>query len=111
MSRIDPAGDELHSISGEREQEPLSTFVDDRDFVEVHNAIACHIRTVVLLPACFELVDPWFRKPAMKNPSFFRWCFTEIDLQHAVSLTLSTGRTLFNCEQASYTYEPRYLPA
>jgi len=56
-------------------------FVDERDFVQVHDASACHISAVVLLPARSELMYPGIGKPAMQNPSFFRRCFTEIDLQ------------------------------
>jgi len=37
---------------------------------------------VVLLPARSELMYPGIDEPTMKNPSFFRWCFTKSDLQH-----------------------------
>jgi hypothetical protein len=81
---VDSAGRELRSASRYHAQESFTTHVDERDFVQVHDANAFHISTVVLHPARSELTYPGVRKPAMKNPSLFRWCFTEIDLQHAI---------------------------
>jgi hypothetical protein len=82
--RVHPAGRELRSTSSQHAQDSFTALVDESDFVQVHDASACYISAVVLLPARFELMYPGFGKPAVKNPSFFRWCFTEIDLQHAI---------------------------
>ena len=86
MLRVHPAGRKLRSTSGQHAQESFTAFVDERDLVQVHDARAYHISAVVPLPARFELKYPGGGKPAMKCPSFFRCCFTEIDLQHAISL-------------------------
>ncbi len=86
MSGIDPAGSELRSIFGQQAQELLTTLVDERDFVEVHDANTSHIRAVALLPARLELLYPGVGKQAMQNPSFFGRCFTETDFQHATFL-------------------------
>jgi hypothetical protein len=84
--RVHAAGSELRSSSDQHAQESFTALVDESDFVQVHDASASRISAVVLLPARSELIYPGIGKPAMKNPSFFRWCFTEIDLQHPTSL-------------------------
>jgi hypothetical protein len=86
MFGVDSAGDELHSISGEHAQEPLPTFVDECDFIEVYDAGASPVCAVVLLPARSELMYPGRGKAAMQNSSLFCGRFAEIDLQHAVFL-------------------------
>jgi hypothetical protein len=83
---VDSGGRELRPASGQHAQESFTALVDERDFVQVHDASAFHISAVVLPPARSELTYPGVRKPAMKNPSLFRPCFTEIDLQHAIFL-------------------------
>src|SRR5580765_7481842 len=84
--RVDSGGRELRPASGQHAQESFTALVDERDFVQVHDASAFHISAVVLPPARSELTYPGVRKPSMKNPSLFRPCFTEIDLQHAIFL-------------------------
>jgi hypothetical protein len=84
--RVDSAGRELRPASSQHAQESFTALVDERDFVQVDDASALHISAVVLPPAHSELTYPGVRKPAMKNPSLVHWCFTEIDLQHAISL-------------------------
>jgi len=86
MFGVGPPGDELHSISDEHAQEPLPTFVDECDFVEVHDAGASPVCAVVFLPAGSELMYPGRGKAAMQNPPLFCGRFAEIDLQHAVFL-------------------------
>ena len=84
MFRVESAGRELRPAPGQYAQESFTALVDEGDFVQVHDASAFHISAVVLPPARPELTYPGVREPAMKNPSLFRWCFTEIDLQHAI---------------------------
>ena len=84
--RVHPAGRELGSTPGQHAQESFTALIDERNFVQVHDASACDISSVVLLPARFELIYPGMGKPAMQNPSLFCGCFTEIDLQHVISL-------------------------
>lgn len=54
--RVHPAGRELRSTPGQHAQQSFAAFVDERDFVQVYDANACHIFAVVLLPARFELI-------------------------------------------------------
>src|SRR6266436_9364011 len=89
--RVHPAALELRSSSGQYAQQSFTALVDERDFVQIHDAGPSRISAVVLLPARSELMYPGVRKPAMKNPSFFRSCFTEIDLQHAISSRTCCG--------------------
>ena len=84
--RVDSVGRELRLASRQHAQESFAALVDERDFVQVHDAGAFHIAAVVLLPARSELTYPRIGKPAMKNPSLFRWCFTESDFQHGIFL-------------------------
>ena len=84
--RVGAAGRELRSFFSQLAQEPLSALVDKRDFIEVHDASAAHMRAMVLPPTCPEFMHPGIGKPAMQNPSFFGRCFTETDFQHAISL-------------------------
>jgi hypothetical protein len=76
----------LGSISGQQAQEPLTALVDERNFIEVNDTSAPHVRAVVFPPARPELLYPRVDQPAMQNPFLFRRCFTESDFQHAVFL-------------------------
>jgi hypothetical protein len=82
-------GSELRPAASEHAQKPLTTLVDERHFVEVNDAGASRIRAVVLLPVCPELPYPRVGESAMQNPCLFRGCFTEIDLQHAIFVSVS----------------------
>jgi hypothetical protein len=84
--RIHPAGGELRPTSGQHAQELLTALVDERDLFEIHDANACDISAVVLLPARLELLYPGHGQAAMQNPSLFCGRFAEIDLQHAIFL-------------------------
>ena len=86
MLGVGSGGDEFHSISCQHAQESFTALVDERDFVEIHDAKTSHIRAVALLPARSELLYPGVSKQAMQNPSFFGGCLTETDLQHATFL-------------------------
>ena len=86
MLGVGSGGDEFHSISCQHAQESFTALVDERDFAEIHDTKTSHIRSVALPPARPELLYPGVGKQAMQNPSFFRRCFTEIDLQHDVFL-------------------------
>jgi hypothetical protein len=92
MLDINTAGDEIHSISCEHLQESFTALIDERDFLEVHDASAFQVRAVVFLPTFPQLVYPGVRESAMQNPSFFPRCFIKIDFQHDVFLRAYPGR-------------------
>ena len=109
MLGVDPAGSELRSISGQHVQEPLTVLVDERDFVEVHDARASCIAAVVFLPTGPKLMHPGHGEAPIQNPSLFCRRFAETDLQNAVSLRACPGKDFLQDWPASGDFRQRFV--
>jgi hypothetical protein len=77
---VDTTRNALRSFPHEDAQEPLTAFVDERDFIEVDDACSLLMPSVFLFPIGPQFADPRSSKPTMQNPSFFRRSISQVDL-------------------------------
>jgi hypothetical protein len=83
MLDVQIVGDKSRALLQHGPQHPFATLIDERDFVEIHDALARLSFTMFPLPCLLQFIDPRRDQPAAQSPAFFPGRFGDRDLQHA----------------------------
>ena len=98
------AGDKARTLLGHRPQHSLPAFVNERNFIEVHDAPSSLRWGVRLLPAGLQFIDPWRDEAALQRPTLFHRRVGNRDPQHVPS-PLSGGQ----CKRRATKFKPLRL--
>src|ERR1700723_515049 len=82
MLDIHIAGDKLRALAAHAPQHSFTALVDERDFIEVHDALSLLRHAARPVPVRLQFLNPWSDKATLQCPPLFLRRIGDRDLQH-----------------------------